>query len=204
MNANQATGTELATALSGRPEMPRIGDHAAVLGASMGGLLAARVLADAYRRVTIVERDPLPESGLDRRGVPQGRHAHGLLPRGAQILEELFPGLLAELVADGVPVLRAPREFRLFLGGHLLCQDGEPGEPTYVPSRPCLEAHVRDRVRALCNVSIWDRCEVAGLVTTPACDRVTGARVLPAGGAEEILAADLVVDATGRGGRTPA
>src|SRR5215831_4176652 len=74
--------------------MPRIGDHAAVVGASMGGLLAARVLADAYRRVTIVERDPLPQSGSQRKGVPQGRHAHGLLPRGAQILDELFPGLL--------------------------------------------------------------------------------------------------------------
>jgi 2-polyprenyl-6-methoxyphenol hydroxylase-like FAD-dependent oxidoreductase len=184
--------------------MRKIGDHAAVLGASMGGLLAARVLADAYRRVTIVERDPLPESGLDRKGVPQGRHAHGLLPRGAQILDELFPGLLADLVADGVPVLRAPREFRFFLGGHLLCQDGEPGEPSYLQSRPCLEAHVRDRVRALRNVSIQDQCEVAGLVTTPARDRVTGARVLRAGGVEEILAADLVVDATGRGGRTAA
>ncbi len=186
--------------------MQKIGDHAAVLGASMGGLLAARVLADAYRRVTIVERDPLPESGLDRKGVPQGRHAHGLLPRGAQILGELFPGLLDDLVADGVLVLRAPREFRFFLGGHLLCQDGEPGEPSYLQSRPFLEAHVRDRVRAVGNVSVQDRCEVAGLVTTAARDRVTGVRVLPraGGGGQEILAADLVVDATGRGGRTAA
>ena len=128
------------------------------------------------------------------------------MPRGAQILDELFPGLLAGLVADGVPVLRAPREFRFFLGGHLLCQDGEPGEPAYAQSRPYLEHQVRDRVRSLGNVSIRDRCEVTGLVTTPARDRITGARVLPraSGGAEEILAADLVVDATGRGGRTPA
>jgi 2-polyprenyl-6-methoxyphenol hydroxylase-like FAD-dependent oxidoreductase len=186
--------------------MPETGDHAVVLGASVGGLLAARVLADAYRRVTIIERDPLPEAGLDRKGVPQGRHAHGLLPRGAQILDELFPGLLAGLAADGVPVLRDPRESRFFLGGRLLCQDGEPREPLYLQSRPFLEGDVRDRVRALGNVSIRDGCEVAGLVTTPARDRVTGARVLPrAGGCgEEILAADLVVDATGRGGRTPA
>jgi 2-polyprenyl-6-methoxyphenol hydroxylase-like FAD-dependent oxidoreductase len=185
--------------------MQKIGDHAVVLGASMGGLLAARVLADAYRRVTMVERDPLPESGLDRKGVPQSRHAHGLLPRGAQILDELFPGLLAGLVADGVPVLSAPREARFLLGDHLLCQDGEPGEPSYLQSRPFLEAHVRDRVRALPNVSIRDHCEVTGLVTTPARDRVAGARVRPcAGGVEEILAADLVVDATGRGGRTAA
>ena len=175
----------------------------------MGGLLAARVLADAYRQVTIVERDPQPERGLDRKGVPQGRHAHGLLPSGAQILGELFPGLLSDLVADGVPVLRAPKEFRFFFGGHLLCQDGALGEPSYVPSRPCLEGHVRDRVLALPNVSIRDQCEVAGLATTPARDRVTGARVRPLAasaedGAEEILAADLVVDATGRGGRTAA
>src|SRR5262249_30346828 len=155
-----------------------------------------RVLADAYQRVTIVERDRLPASGLDRRGVPQGRHAHALLPRGAQILRELFPGLLAELAASGVPVLRAPWEFRFVLGGHLLCQDGEPGEPSYAASRPCLEAHVRERVRALPNVTIRDTCEVAGLVTTPAGDRVTGARVQPAGGAEQVLAANLVVDAT--------
>jgi 2-polyprenyl-6-methoxyphenol hydroxylase-like FAD-dependent oxidoreductase len=184
--------------------MQKIGDHAAVLGASMAGLLAARVLADAYQRVTIVERDPLPESAVDRRGVPQGRHAHGLLPSGAQILGELFPGLLADLVSAGVPVLRNPRECRFIFGGHLLCVDGEPGEPSYLPSRPCLEAHVRDRVRALPNVSIHDQCEVAGLVTTPARDRVTGARVRPRadGSVEEVLAADLVVDATGRGGRT--
>ena len=185
--------------------MSEIGEHAVVLGASMAGLLAARVLADEYRRVTIVERDPLPESGLDRKGVPQGRHAHGLLPRGAQIFGELFPGLPANLAADGVPVLRSPQEFRFILGGHLLCQDGGPIEPTYAQSRPYLESHVRNRVRALPNVSIRDRCDVAGLVTTQSRDRVTGVRVLPrAGGpAEQILAADLVVDATGRTGRTP-
>src|SRR5215472_7539981 len=154
-------------------------DHAVVLGASMAGLLAARVLADFYRRVTIVERDPLPDSGSARKGVPQGRHAHALLPRGAQILDELFPGLLAGMAADGVPVLRHPREFRFFLGGHLLCQDGQPGEPTYAQSRPYLEGRVRDRVQALPGVTIRDQCEVAGLVAASARDRVIGARVLP-------------------------
>jgi 2-polyprenyl-6-methoxyphenol hydroxylase-like FAD-dependent oxidoreductase len=77
------------------------GDHAVVLGASMGGLAAARVLADAYRRVTVVDRDLLPVPGVQRRGVPQGRHAHGLLARGREVLEELFPGLTDELVARG-------------------------------------------------------------------------------------------------------
>ena len=102
--------------------MHKIGDHAVVLGASMSGLLAARVLADAYRQVTIVERDPLPESGLDRKGVPQGRHAHALLPRGAQILDELFPGLLAGLAAAGVPVLASS-------AGGLVLPRGPPAVP---------------------------------------------------------------------------
>src|SRR5262249_42986222 len=83
----------------------------------MSGLLAARVLADAYQRVTVVDRDPLPGHGADRKGVPQGRHAHALLPRGAQILGELFPGILAGLAAAGVPVLHYYREPWFSAGG---------------------------------------------------------------------------------------
>jgi len=97
--------------------MRKIGDHAVVLGASMGGLLAARVLADACQRVTVVDRDLLPERAAGRRGVRQGRHAHALLARGAQILGELFPGLLAGLAAAGVPVLTSPRELWFSAGG---------------------------------------------------------------------------------------
>ena len=185
--------------------MRKIGDHAVVLGASMSGLLAARVLADAYQQVTVVDRDVLPARAADRKGVPQGRHAHALLPRGAQILDELLPGTLAGLVAAGVPVLASPRQLWFSVGGHLLCRDGQLDQPGYQPSRPFLEAWVRQEVQALPSVSIRDRCEVIGLVTTPARDRVTGARVLPGRDpAEEVLVADLVVDATGRSGRTPA
>ena len=52
--------------------MRKIGDHAVVLGAGMAGLLAARVLADAYERVTVVERDPLPDDGGESAGCPAG------------------------------------------------------------------------------------------------------------------------------------
>jgi 2-polyprenyl-6-methoxyphenol hydroxylase-like FAD-dependent oxidoreductase len=147
---------------------------------------------------------------MHRAGQRQPGRALGgclLLARGAQILEELFPGLLADLAAAGVPVLTSPRELWLSVGGHLLCMDGEGGEgadPGYLASRPFLEGQVRSRVRALDNVSVRDRCAVSGLVTTPARDRVTGIRVRPAGSDEEEIAADLVADSTGRGGRTPA
>jgi len=187
--------------------MPKIGDHAVVLGAGMAGLLAARVLADVYERVTVAERDPLVETTQNRRGVPQGRHAHLLVPRGTQILDELFPGLVEDMIAGGLPVIRDFAELRFAPGGHLLCLRGRPGQPFICQAaRPYLEGHVRARVRGLPAVEIVDRCEIVGLVTTAARDRVTGVRLLhlAADGAEETLDADLVVDATGRGGRTHA
>lgn len=187
--------------------MNKIGDHAVVLGASMGGLLAARVLSDAYQRVTIIERDTLPTAGENRRGVPQGRHAHVLLPRGAQILDELFPGLAADLVASGVPLLNDFAQARSILGGHQLSNEPRTADGAFLqPSRPYLESQVRARVRRLPNVEIMQQSDVVGLATTPARDRVTGVRVLrrAGGGIEERLDADVVLDATGRTGRTPA
>ena len=86
---------------------PVRGDHAVVLGASMAGLLAARVLADHFAQVTIVERDQLPQRATARPWVPQGRHIHLVLPRGSTAMEELFPGLLRELVEAGAPVLNS-------------------------------------------------------------------------------------------------
>jgi 2-polyprenyl-6-methoxyphenol hydroxylase-like FAD-dependent oxidoreductase len=98
------------------------GDHAVVLGAGIGGLLAARVLADSYRSVTIVERDTLPNEPANRRGVPQDRHRHVLLARGSQVLGELFPGLVSEAVECGAPVFDGtdPSEGYFCFGGHLL------------------------------------------------------------------------------------
>jgi 2-polyprenyl-6-methoxyphenol hydroxylase-like FAD-dependent oxidoreductase len=186
--------------------MRRIGDHAVVLGASLAGLLAARVLSDAYERVTVVERDALPERAEHRKGVPQSRHAHVLLPRGTQILNELFPGLLDDLAAGGAPVISDLEELRFSPAGHRLCLKGHPAwAAACQASRPFLEDQVRARVRALPTVEILDRCEVVGLVTTGARDRVTGARILRGtDGVPETLSADLVLDATGRGGRSAA
>ena len=183
----------------------RLGDRAVVLGGSMAGLLAARVLADAYPEVVVVERDELPEAPAHRRGVPQSRHIHGLLARGQQALEELFEGLTAELVARGAPSGDMLQHVRLYFGGHRL-QPGDSGLLALQASRPLLEAALRARVRALPSVEFMDRCDVAGLTASSDGGRVTGARVVRRldGSAEQILPADLVVDATGRGSRTPA
>ncbi|MGV0812931.1 2-polyprenyl-6-methoxyphenol hydroxylase-like oxidoreductase [Mycolicibacterium boenickei] len=188
--------------------MATIGKHAVVLGASMGGLLAARVLADFFDTVTLVERDVLPDGPAQRRGVPQGRHAHGLLSGGLQALEQLFPGFCEELAADGATVLDGARLSRISLtfGGHTLNLNGQPDKPieTYLASRPFLEAHVRDRVRAIDNVRLLDGHDAVELLMTDT-RRVTG--VLVAGrddGDGSAIAADLIVDAMGRAGRTPA
>ena len=187
--------------------MTKRGEHAVVLGASMGGLLAARVLADFYETVTVVERDVLPETSANRRGVPQGRHVHLLLGRGSQVLDELFPGFLDELVAAGAPSFDGDMS-KLYLsnGGHLFPRSGRAKDvPFFLPSRPLLESHVRRRVRAVANVTVLDGHDVVELTSTPPRDRVTGAlvRARP-DGSERVLGADLVVDAMGRGARTPA
>jgi 2-polyprenyl-6-methoxyphenol hydroxylase-like FAD-dependent oxidoreductase len=183
----------------------QVGDRAVVLGASMAGLLAARVLADSYGQVTVIDRDELPQAPMHRRGVPHGRHLHALAARGQQALEELFGGLTADLVAQGAPAGNLLTDARLCLSGHRLRQ-ADSGLVLLCASRPLLEGHVRVQVRALPNVRLLDRCDAVGLATTPDGGRVTGARVLRRadGSAEELLGADLVVDASGRGSRAPA
>jgi 2-polyprenyl-6-methoxyphenol hydroxylase-like FAD-dependent oxidoreductase len=184
--------------------MQPIGEHAVVLGASMAGLAAARVLADAYERVTVLERDPLPAAAAHRKGVPQSRHAHALLAGGRAALEELFPGLTDELVANGALSGDSQAEARFYNHGLRLCPAPSDLRSVSV-SRPLLEQCARDRVRALGNARLVDRCDVAGLAGTPDGRQVRGVRVIRQadGSAEEVLKADLVVDATGRGSRSP-
>jgi 2-polyprenyl-6-methoxyphenol hydroxylase-like FAD-dependent oxidoreductase len=177
-------------------------EHAVVIGASMAGLLAARALAEAYERVTIVERDELPEGAAQRRAIPQGRHVHALLPRGQKELEELLPGITAELVDAGAVTYEALSEMYFSVQGHPMARVAM-NRDTLLASRPLIEAHVRRRARDL-GVEIRDRCDVVGLLASDG--RVTGVRVLPRadGSAEESLAADVVVAAGGRAGRLPA
>ena len=188
--------------------MAKIGDDAVVLGASMAGLLAARTLSDFFETVTVVERDVLPDDAANRRGVPQGRHLHALLARGSQVLEELFPGLLDDLVTDGVPYFDGRDLSQLYysLGGHQAVRTGSAESFTaYASSRPFLECFVRRRVQAIANVTLLDDHDVEGLTFTPDHRQITSARITPRhSGIQSRLAASLIVDATGRGARTPA
>lgn len=154
-------------------------NQAVVLGASMAGLLAARVLSERFERVVVIERDPLPPIGEHRRGVPHGRHLHGLHPRGREILDELFPGFTETLTASGAVGCDVLGDMRWQLSGHQLRQ-ARIGLPALFASRPFLEGHVRAMVQRLPGVRILDQRSIRGLTVTPDRRRITGVEVQPA------------------------
>ncbi|MGH3847885.1 MAG: FAD-dependent oxidoreductase, partial [Pseudonocardiaceae bacterium] len=180
--------------------------NAVVIGASIAGLCAARVLSDFYDRVTLFDRDELPSTPAARAAVPQGRHVHLLMARGALEFDALFPGLLDDMVAAGVPMLENRPDCIYFgAAGHLLGTGHTLREKftAYVPSRPHLEWQIRRRTTALPNVEIRQRSVVEPRFEASA-QRVTGVLLDSSDGDEpRFVAADLVVDAAGRGTRLP-
>jgi 2-polyprenyl-6-methoxyphenol hydroxylase-like FAD-dependent oxidoreductase len=183
--------------------------HAVVVGGSLAGMLAARVLSDHFDDVTLLERDRFPKTPAARKGLPQGRHVHGLLERGRRVLERFFPGLTGELMRAGAELLDGTQEFAAMgpYGWYVRC----PSDILVVSSsRDLLDQVVRGRVFALPNVRVRQGVDVAGLIRGPAWETsVAGVRLRarPAGLESnrrgEDLAAELVVVADGRNSRLP-
>jgi 2-polyprenyl-6-methoxyphenol hydroxylase-like FAD-dependent oxidoreductase len=185
-------------------EMAHLGRHAIVIGASMGGLLAGRALTDYYDEVTLIDRDALPLTYEPRKGVPQGRHTHGLLARGRAVLEELFPGFTAEMVADGA-VSGDVADAVLWFNHGFYLRTVHSDLTGLAISRPMLECSVRRRLLQFPNVRIRQQFDVMGPICDRDRNRVTGVQVAPrdGSGGVETINADLVVDASGRGSRSP-
>jgi 2-polyprenyl-6-methoxyphenol hydroxylase-like FAD-dependent oxidoreductase len=177
--------------------------RAVVLGGSIAGLFAARVLADAYDQVHIVDRDAIVGLKGPRKTCPQTYQANGLLTRGVQIMEELFPGIVQELLDNGIPTGDVSGEVRWYFQGNRLKQaNGDLFSIGVV--RPVLEYYIREQVQKLPNVTFVQEHDILGLTATADNSRITGARVQGRGeSTEKVIEADLVVDATGRGSRTP-
>jgi 2-polyprenyl-6-methoxyphenol hydroxylase-like FAD-dependent oxidoreductase len=177
---------------------------AIVLGASISGLLAARAVGRHFDRVTVVERDRLPADADLRKGVPQAAHAHGLLASGYRVMDDYFPGMMDELAALGAPRGDVVGNFLWFQYGRWKLRH-DSGLRGITVSRPCLEAAIRRRVRALPNVTFLEETDCEKPRFDAAAGRVTGLAVRAhGGGSEEALDADLVVDASGRGSQSPA
>lgn len=185
--------------------MNSVRSHAVVLGGSIAGLTAARVLADHFERVTLVEADRLTDSREPRKGVPQANHLHGLLLRGQQLMEQLFPGVLEGLEAEGALRMEFGRDLAWYQCGGWKAEVPVDRLSAVCMSRLLLEAEIRKRALALPRVHLLDGCRAAGLASDPERRRVTGLLIRrPGAGADETLAAELVVDTSGRGSRAPA
>jgi 2-polyprenyl-6-methoxyphenol hydroxylase-like FAD-dependent oxidoreductase len=171
-------------------------DPSVVVGASVAELLTARVLADHFARITVLDRDILPIKSATRKSVPQGRHAHALLAAGQQVVAALFPRIVDELSADGA----APMAFNdgrwYQSGGYRAPLESE--RVAISASRPHLEGHIRRRVAALPNVRIESGASVDGLLHDGR--RIRGVQVCQDATLSG-LTAELVVDCSGRSSR---
>lgn len=175
------------------------GSHAVVLGSGMAGLAAAGVLAPCFEQVTVIEHDPAPGEREARKGVPQGRHVHILLKAGENGLGEIFPGLAADLEANGSCRVDFGHDFGWFHHGVWKARH-ESGITLHMQSRPLLESIVRRRVEGLGNVAFSYGTAAQGIEISNG--RATAVRIQSAD-AEETLAGDLIVDASGRGSQLP-
>jgi 2-polyprenyl-6-methoxyphenol hydroxylase-like FAD-dependent oxidoreductase len=188
--------------------------RAVVLGGSVAGLMAARVLSDHAEQVVIVERDDLAALDVDderiaadpvgsigpRPGVPQGSQVHALLPAGQIQLERWFPGFVDAALAAGA-VNPPPGSNQFYLDGKLREEEppAGPAAAALISSRPFLEALIRHRVLGLANV-VAVRGRADGITVVDG--SVTGVHYVPAGADEAVdEPADFVVDATGRSSR---
>jgi len=186
-----------------RPPEIKPFSEAAVVGSSMSGLIAARVLTEHFERVTIVERDRMPAGPEFRKGVPQGRQPHILLKRGQNILDELFPGLSQEVLNAGAVSVNFGLDVEWFTHGgwrahydsKLVCNSS---------SRPLLESTIHRRLSKHPRVRFMEQTEVTGLCVDSSGSRAKGVQVRTGAGRQiEDVPAELVVDASGRDSRAP-
>jgi 2-polyprenyl-6-methoxyphenol hydroxylase-like FAD-dependent oxidoreductase len=175
---------------------------AIVIGGSMAGLLAARVLADFFTTVTVIERDEPSERPEPRRGVPQGRHAHGLLLRGQDTICRLFPKVREELLGAGATPVNMGRDVKWFHFGVWKCRYHSALD-FISASRPLIEWTIAERVRRLPNVKMMHGWAAESVIYDG--QRIIGVRVHRRDDRETVerVNGDLVIDASGRGSQIP-
>lgn len=140
-------------------DVPVLFDTACVIGGSIAGLLAARVLSDRARRVVVIEPDDISAETGSRLGVPQDQQVHTLLPAGQQWAERWIPGITKEAQDRGASLV--PDQGTTVINGVPQAPDGE-GRHLLAIGRPLLESLIRNRVTSLPNVSVL-RGQATGL-----------------------------------------
>lgn len=179
-----------------------IGKQALVIGAGMAGLAAARALSNHFEQVIVLDRDDLPADATHRAGTPQSRHGHALFSGGLRALDEVFSGFTDHLAQGGAVKIDATLDIRIERGGFDPFPQRELDIITYCASRPLIEFTARQLAGQQPNVEFRKGHRVRGIVATPKDAIVTGVRCETANGRSEMLPADLVIDASGRGALT--
>ena len=137
-----------------------LGEHAVVIGGSIAGLVSARILADYFNRVTILERDHIEPRPALHKSTPQASHLHAVQIGGLQILSGLYPGFCEKLCAMGAVPLRLTKDFPVYRpDGVAFSLTGAVKEPRdlglqlYSQSRGLLEHCLRQCTLAVANIS---------------------------------------------------
>jgi 2-polyprenyl-6-methoxyphenol hydroxylase-like FAD-dependent oxidoreductase len=170
-----------------------------VIGGSLAGLLAARVLSPRFDSVTLLERDQFRAAPAARKGLPQARHVHILLERGRGAMERFLPGLTRDLVRAGAELMDAIQDVA-WMNPYGWYPRFSSDLRILASSRDLIDWAVRARVAALNNVRIHPGADVSGLLVGPGDGtRIAGVRLW----SRIALPADLVVVADGRNSRFP-
>ncbi|NSL86161.1 hypothetical protein ECE50_004930 [Chitinophaga sp. Mgbs1] len=184
-------------------DKPKIRGNAVVIGGSIAGILSARILADYFESVTIVEKDILPDIPDIRKSVPQAHHVHALAGKSLELIESWFPSITREMVASGAHLIDPMKEMRWYIQGVWF-----PRCPsdlrTITILRSVLEWNLLRRLKTDCpRVKILDNAIVQGLMTNKESTRIVGIEFRNAAGKLERIDAVLTIDASGRGSQTP-
>ena len=179
-----------------------IGKQAVVVGAGMGGLTAARALADYFESVVVLERDSLPSTAAHRVGTPQAPHVHVLLTSGYNALTRLYPNFDDDLRRAGAVQLRAGLDVRNERPGYDPFPQRDLGWSVYSMSRALLEHTVRTQLAKYPNVVVRQRCRAEKVLMTSDGAAASGVAYESSDGRRDVVPADMVVDSSGRGNLT--
>ncbi len=178
-------------------------DHAVVIGGSMAGVLTAQALSERFDRVTVIERDRLPEGPEARKGVPQARHVHAFWAGGMRVVESMLPGVRESLLEAGAVPLAMPSDTAWMTPAGRWTQRFPATQSIVSASRALLEWAVRNQVSRTANIRFLEKHEVTALRQGPDGDIVGVDLRDRRNGARLYLSAQLVVDASGRGSKLP-
>ncbi|MFD5451221.1 FAD-dependent oxidoreductase [Streptomyces sp. NPDC127100] len=180
---------------------PRIPRRAVVIGGSIAGMLAAAALKEHFDTVEIVEAHALPTGAEPRAGVPQAAHFHTLLSGGAEAIDELLPGTVNQLLAAGANRVPVTTNMVMFSPEGWYRRWENTTHYLITASRDLTDSVIRQQVLKHPQVSVREHTKAVALLGDR--QRITGVRLRSTDGTETVLPAQLVVDASGRGTRTP-